>query len=191
MTTTRRTALALGATVLACTATAGTASAAPRASPVPGGPQLNDRQFHALPDSTPVTAPTTRLALRAIVNIADSVDLEGCTFFIVTVPTPVDDANRPDLGPLEAASTLVGSLLAPGNVVVFESTVYPGTTEEVCVPLLEQASGFVLDRDFHCGYSPERINPGDKEHRLPSIKKVTSGSTPDRSRSITPPPRFR
>src|SRR5690606_23246798 len=97
---------------------------------------------------------------------ADPAALETCNVYIVTVPTPVDDATRPDLRPLEAASTLVGGLLKQGDVVVFESTVYPGTTEEVCVPLLEQASGLVFNRDFFCGYSPERINPGDRQRRL-------------------------
>ena len=109
---------------------------------------------------------------------ADAAALEACNVYIVTVPTPVDDATRPDLRPLEAASSLVGRLLKQGDVVVFESTVYPGTTEEVCVPLLEQASGLVFNRDFFCGYSPERINPGDRQRRLANITKVTSGSTP-------------
>jgi UDP-N-acetyl-D-galactosamine dehydrogenase len=106
-------------------------------------------------------------------------DLKQCGVFIVTVPTPIDKANRPDLTPLIAASKAVGSVMAPGAIVVYESTVYPGCTEEVCVPLLEQASGLKYNEGFYCGYSPERINPGDKTHRLPSIKKVTSGSTPE------------
>lgn len=105
-------------------------------------------------------------------------DLRDCRVFIITVPTPVDHVNRPDLTPLIKASQTVGSVLKPGDVVIYESTVYPGATEEVCVPELEKASGLVFNRDFFCGYSPERINPGDKEHRLPNIKKVTSGSTP-------------
>jgi UDP-N-acetyl-D-galactosamine dehydrogenase len=98
--------------------------------------------------------------------------------FIVTVPTPVDLANRPDLTPLVKASETVGKALKSGDIVVYESTVYPGATEEVCVPVLEKFSGLKFNQDFFCGYSPERINPGDKQHRLPSIKKVTSGSTP-------------
>lgn len=106
-------------------------------------------------------------------------DLKDCQVFIVTVPTPVDQANRPDLTPLVKASQTVGAALKKGDVVIYESTVYPGATEEVCVPELERASGLTFNRDFFCGYSPERINPGDKEHRLPSIKKVTSGSTPE------------
>ena len=106
-------------------------------------------------------------------------DLKACQVFIVTVPTPVDSANRPDLTPLIKASQTVGAALKPGDVVIYESTVYPGATEEVCVPELERVSGLQFNRDFFCGYSPERINPGDKDHRLPSIKKVTSGSTPE------------
>ena len=114
----------------------------------------------------------------------DPADLKACQVFIVTVPTPVDAANRPDLTPLVKASQTVGAALKPGNVVIYESTVYPGATEEVCVPELEKASGLTFNRDFFCGYSPERINPGDKEHRLPDIKKVTSGSTPEAARAI-------
>ena len=98
--------------------------------------------------------------------------------FIVTVPTPIDEYKRPDLTPLEKASATVGKVLKKGDVVVYESTVYPGCTEEVCVPILERVSGLKFNRDFYAGYSPERINPGDKEHRLTTIRKVTSGSTP-------------
>ena len=106
-------------------------------------------------------------------------DLKACRVYIVTVPTPIDKYNRPDLSPLEKASAALGSILKKGDVVIYESTVYPGCTEEICVPLLEKHSGLKFNRDFFCGYSPERINPGDKQHRLPSIRKVTSGSTPD------------
>ena len=115
-------------------------------------------------------------------NIAFAADVESlrdANFYIVTVPTPVDQAKRPDLSALVAASHVVGTVLAPGNVVVYESTVYPGATEEVCVPVLEQESGLSFNREFFAGYSPERINPGDKTHRLPDIVKVTSGSTPE------------
>ena len=105
-------------------------------------------------------------------------DIAACTVFIVTVPTPIDAAKRPDLTPLIRASQAIGSVLKRGDVVVYESTVYPGCTEEVCVPLLEQASGLAFNVDFTCGYSPERINPGDKQHRVTNILKVTSGSTP-------------
>jgi UDP-N-acetyl-D-galactosamine dehydrogenase len=106
-------------------------------------------------------------------------DLGKCQVFIVTVPTPVDRYNRPDLTPLERSSESVGQVLKKGDIVVYESTVYPGCTEEVCIPILERVSGLKFNRDFFAGYSPERINPGDKQHRLPSIKKVTSGSTPE------------
>ena len=115
-------------------------------------------------------------------HIAFSADVDSLraeNFYIVTVPTPVDQAKRPDLSALVAASHVVGSVLSPGNIVVYESTVYPGATEEVCVPALEQASGLVFNRELFAGYSPERINPGDKTHRLPDIVKITSGSTPE------------
>jgi UDP-N-acetyl-D-galactosamine dehydrogenase len=110
---------------------------------------------------------------------ADAADLALCNVFIVTVPTPIDDAKRPDLAPLEAASRTVGKAIRRGGVVVFESTVYPGATEEVCVPIIERESGLAFNVDFYAGYSPERINPGDKQHRLETIMKVTSGSTPE------------
>ncbi len=106
-------------------------------------------------------------------------DLRNCNFFIVTVPTPIDSYKRPDLTPLVSASRTVGGVLSKGDVVVYESTVYPGCTEEICVPILEERSGLVLNRDFFVGYSPERINPGDRVHRLNTITKVTSGSTPE------------
>ena len=112
-----------------------------------------------------------------IAYAADAESLKEANFYIVTVPTPVDQAKRPDLSALLAASEIVGSVLSPGNIAVFESTVYPGATEEVCVPVLEQKSGLAFNRDFFVGYSPERINPGDHTHRLPDIVKVTSGST--------------
>jgi UDP-N-acetyl-D-galactosamine dehydrogenase len=106
-------------------------------------------------------------------------DLRRCLVYVVTVPTPIDIHKRPDLGPLIGASKSVGQVLKKGDVVIYESTVYPGCTEEVCVPILERESGLVFNRDFFAGYSPERINPGDPEHRLTTIKKVTSGSTPE------------
>lgn len=105
--------------------------------------------------------------------------LAGCNVFIITVPTPVDRHKRPDLSALLAASRLVGEYLVHGGVVIVESTVYPGATEEVCVPVVEKVSGLVCNRDFHAGYSPERINPGDRRHRLDTVVKVTSGSTPE------------
>jgi len=110
---------------------------------------------------------------------ADPADLRDCDVYIVTVPTPIDAYNRPDLSPLVKASETLGGLLSPGDIVIYESTVYPGATEEVCVPILEARSGLAFNRDFYCGYSPERINPGDKEHRLATIKKITAGSTPE------------
>ncbi len=106
-------------------------------------------------------------------------ELGKCRVFIVTVPTPIDKYNRPDLTPLERSSETVGQVLKKGDVVIYESTVYPGCTEEICVPILERVSGLKFNKDFFAGYSPERINPGDKEHRLPTIRKVTSGSTPE------------
>ena len=126
------------------------------------------------------TREVTKEEFAKAANIAFAADIEslkGANFYIVTVPTPVDQAKRPDLSALIAASRMVGTVLAPGDVVVYESTVYPGATEEVCVPELEKASGLRFNRDFYAGYSPERINPGDQTHRLPDIVKVTSGST--------------
>jgi UDP-N-acetyl-D-galactosamine dehydrogenase len=105
-------------------------------------------------------------------------DLRSCHVYVVTVPTPIDADRRPDLVPLERASESVGSVLKRGDLVIYESTVFPGCTEEICVPILEKQSGLRFNRDFYAGYSPERINPGDREHRLPTIRKVTSGSTP-------------
>ena len=106
-------------------------------------------------------------------------EISSCNIYIVTVPTPIDKHKRPDLPPLIKSSETIGKLLAKDDIVIYESTVYPGATEEVCVPILEQQSGLVFNEDFYCGYSPERINPGDKEHRVTTIKKVTSGSTPE------------
>jgi len=119
-------------------------------------------------------AAATRLTFSATLD-----DLRTCNVYIVTVPTPIDAAKRPDLTPLVKASQMLGQVLKPGDIVVYESTVYPGCTEEVCVPLLEQGSGLEFNRDFFAGYSPERINPGDKQHRVTGILKVTSGSTPE------------
>jgi UDP-N-acetyl-D-galactosamine dehydrogenase len=110
---------------------------------------------------------------------SDSADLADCNFYIVTVPTPIGDGNRPLLTPLRNASMTISGVLKKRDIVVYESTVYPGATEEFCVPFLEEGSGLRVNEDFFVGYSPERINPGDKQHRLPSILKVTSGSTPE------------
>ena len=106
-------------------------------------------------------------------------DIKNCNVYIVAVPTPVDDNNRPDLRPLVGASELVGKVISKGNIVIYESTVYPGVTEEECLPVIERFTGFKLNTDYYAGYSPERINPGDKEHRVETIRKVTSGSTPE------------
>ena len=106
-------------------------------------------------------------------------DLQTCNVYVVTVPTPINEHKQPDLTPLISASHTLGTLLSPGDIAIFESTVYPSATEDDCVPIMEAESGLTYNRDFFVGYSPERINPGDKEHRLPTIKKVTSGSTPE------------
>ena len=120
------------------------------------------------------------LATATKLSYASEVDqLKACNVFIVTVPTPIDNYKRPDLGPLESASKLLGEVVSKGDVVIYESTVYPGATEEVCVPIVEAVSGLTFNKDFFAGYSPERINPGDKEHRVSTILKVTSGSTPE------------
>jgi UDP-N-acetyl-D-galactosamine dehydrogenase len=118
-------------------------------------------------------------AVKELSYTADIEDLRGCNFYIVTVPTPVDQAKRPDLSALVSSSRAVGKVLSAGDVVVYESTVFPGATEEVCVPELEKVSGLKFNQDFFAGYSPERINPGDLAHRVPDIIKVTSGSTPE------------
>ena len=106
-------------------------------------------------------------------------DIKECNVYIVAVPTPVDDNNRPDLRPLVGASEVVGKVISRGDIVIYESTVYPGVTEEECLPVIERLTGFRLNSDYYAGYSPERINPGDKEHRVETIRKVTSGSTPE------------
>lgn len=114
----------------------------------------------------------------------DVEDLKSCDVFIITVPTPIDEVKRPDLTPLLKASETVGKSLKKGSVIIYESTVYPGCTEEVCVPILEKYSGMIFNTDFYCGYSPERINPGDKINTLTKIKKITSGSTPEAAVAI-------
>ena len=130
-------------------------------------------------DNTREVDPEELAAAQHLRFTTDPQDLQVCTIFVVTVPTPIDEYKRPDLTPLLKASETVGAALKPGDTVIYESTVYPGATEDDCVPVLERISGLSYNRDFFCGYSPERINPGDKEHRLPSIRKVTSGSTPE------------
>ena len=115
---------------------------------------------------------------------SDMQDISDSNIYIVTVPTPIDEANRPDLEPLIQSSLKIGSLLKKGDIVIYESTVYPGVTRDVCVPRLEESSGLIFNKDFFCGYSPERINPGDKEHTVTKILKVTSGSTPEIAKQV-------
>ncbi|MDH3351366.1 MAG: Vi polysaccharide biosynthesis UDP-N-acetylglucosamine C-6 dehydrogenase TviB, partial [Gammaproteobacteria bacterium] len=129
-------------------------------------------------DSTLETSPEELKEAVQLSYTTDSAGLADCNFYVVTVPTPIGDSNRPLLSPLRDASETLGGIVTKGDTVVFESTVYPGATEEFCVPIIEKGSGLTMNDDFFVGYSPERINPGDKEHRLPSILKVTSGSTP-------------
>jgi UDP-N-acetyl-D-galactosamine dehydrogenase len=136
--------------------------------------ELQAGQDHTLEVSPEELQASTQLRFSA-----DPADLKACTIFIVTVPTPIDEHKQPDLTPLIKASETIGRALKRGDTVIYESTVYPGATEEVCVPVLEKVSGLAFNTDFFAGYSPERINPGDKEHRVTTIKKVTSGSTPE------------
>jgi UDP-N-acetyl-D-glucosamine/UDP-N-acetyl-D-galactosamine dehydrogenase len=146
------------------------------------GLDLNPQRIDELQNQQDKTGEVSREELATASHLTFATDpaaIADCNLYIVTVPTPIDQFNKPDLRPLLAASGTVGKLLKPGDIVVYESTVYPGATEEDCVPILEQQSGLTLNTDFFVGYSPERINPGDKLHRLPSIKKVTSGSTPE------------
>ncbi|RJG23860.1 nucleotide sugar dehydrogenase [Massilia cavernae] len=135
-------------------------------------------------DTTLEVASSDLLAAERLSYSCTQDDLHDCKIFIITVPTPIDKANRPDLTPLVKASETVGKVLRPGCIVIYESTVYPGCTEEVCVPVLEKCSGLVFNHDFFCGYSPERINPGDKVNTLTKIRKITSGSTPEIARAV-------
>jgi UDP-N-acetyl-D-galactosamine dehydrogenase len=136
--------------------------------------ELRAGHDHTLEVDAAELAAATRLRFSAQLD-----GIRGCNVYIVTVPTPIDAAKRPDLTPLVKASESLGQVLKRGDIVVYESTVYPGCTEEVCIPILERVSGLAYNRDFFAGYSPERINPGDKQHRVTSILKVTSGSTPE------------
>ena len=130
-------------------------------------------------DVTLETTPAELAAAKHLRYTTDANDLRSCNCYIITVPTPIDAYKRPDLTPLLQASETVGNVLAKGDIVIYESTVYPGCTEDDCVPVLERRSGLTFNQDFYCGYSPERINPGDKQHRVTTIKKITAGSTPD------------
>ena len=134
--------------------------------------ELKSGQDHTLEVSPEELAQAKYLQFSASLD-----ELVASNFYIVTVPTPIDEYNQPDLTPLIKASTSIGKVLKKDDIVVYESTVYPGATEEVCVPILEEVSGLVFNKDFFVGYSPERINPGDKEHRVNNILKITSGST--------------
>ncbi|TSJ66666.1 nucleotide sugar dehydrogenase, partial [Marinobacter vulgaris] len=146
------------------------------------GFDINAKRIAELKDGVDFTREVSGEELAASKGLSFADSLEGirdCQIYIVTVPTPIDEFKTPDLTPLVKASESVGKVLKRGDIVIYESTVYPGATEEVCVPILEKVSGLVFNQDFHAGYSPERINPGDKEHRVTTIKKVTSGSTPE------------
>ena len=146
------------------------------------GFDINERRIAELRSGYDVTRELSReeLAEGAMLTFTTkSADIAACNFYIVTVPTPVDDDKQPDLGPCLAASATIGKVLKKGDIVVYESTVYPGATEEDCVPVLEKVSGLKFNQDFFVGYSPERINPGDKDRRVATIKKITSGSTPE------------
>ena len=146
------------------------------------GFDIDQRRVTELKQQKDSTLEVSADELRAAIQLSfshDADDLKRCNVFIITVPTPIDDFKRPDLRPLESATRFIASALKPGSVVIYESTVYPGATEEICVPILEHESGLRCNQDFFVGYSPERINPGDKLHRLETIVKVTSGSTPD------------
>jgi UDP-N-acetyl-D-glucosamine/UDP-N-acetyl-D-galactosamine dehydrogenase len=130
-------------------------------------------------DSTLEVEPEELQQATKLIYTTNPEEIKGCNIYVITVPTPIDDHKRPDLTPLKKSSETVGKILKQNDIVIYESTVYPGATEEVCVPILEKQSGFKFNQDFYCGYSPERVNPGDKEHRVTTIKKVTSGSTPE------------
>ncbi|WP_419174784.1 nucleotide sugar dehydrogenase [Desulfosediminicola sp.] len=151
------------------------------------GFDLNRARIEELQSGKDLTleVPQDQLMAAEFLSYTDRVEkLTKCNIFIVAVPTPIDDAKQPDLKPLLKATETVAGCLKRGDIVIYESTVYPGATEEECVPLLEEISGLTYNRDFCCGYSPERINPGDHEHRLPTIVKVTSGSTPEAAELI-------
>jgi UDP-N-acetyl-D-galactosamine dehydrogenase len=151
------------------------------------GFDVNPARLSEIQSGEDSTREVTESELRASTHLSTTAkldDLRDCTVFVVTVPTPIDRSKRPDLSPLQRASETVGRVLKPNDTVIYESTVYPGATEEICVPILERESGLRLNDDFTVGYSPERINPGDMERRLPNIVKVTSGSTPEAAERI-------
>lgn len=146
------------------------------------GYDINENRVNELRRGVDSTREVESNDLRSAIQLSFTTNLEDLSdanFYIVTVPTPIDENNAPDLKPLESASTAVGKVIKPGDIVVYESTVYPGATEEVCIPIIEKISGLTLNTDFYAGYSPERINPGDKVNTLTKITKITSGSTPE------------
>ncbi|MCJ8299239.1 MAG: Vi polysaccharide biosynthesis UDP-N-acetylglucosamine C-6 dehydrogenase TviB [Pseudomonadales bacterium] len=146
------------------------------------GFDVNNKRISELAAGVDATLEVSDEELKSAQNLSFTVDfqqLKECNFYIVTVPTPIDSSNQPDLSPLKTASEMLSKVICKNDVVVYESTVYPGTTEEICVPILEAGSGLVYNKDLFIGYSPERINPGDKVHRVSTIRKVTSGSNPD------------
>ena len=146
------------------------------------GFDINVTRINELKKGEDVTLETTNEEIKNAVHLSFTnkiEDIKDCKIYIITVPTPIDQDKKPDLTPLKKASESVGSILKKNDIVIYESTVFPGATEEICVPIIENKSGLIFNKDFYCGYSPERINPGDKEHRITNIKKVTSGSTPE------------
>ena len=151
------------------------------------GFDINELRIKELKKGIDKTLETTDEELKNAIHLSytnNPKDLKECNIFIITVPTPINKDKKPNLTPLKQASNTIGSILKKGDIVIYESTVYPGATEEVCVPILEEKSGLTFNKEFYCGYSPERINPGDKEHRITTIKKVTSGSTPDIAKRV-------
>ena len=146
------------------------------------GFDINETRINELKKGLDVTLETNQEEIKNAAHLSFTnkiEDIKECKIYIITVPTPIDQDKKPDLIPLKKASECVGSILKKDDIVIYESTVFPGATEEICVPIIENVSGLIFNKDFYCGYSPERINPGDKEHRITNIKKVTSGSTPE------------
>jgi UDP-N-acetyl-D-galactosamine dehydrogenase len=136
-------------------------------------------------NDTTLECSTEELGEAVTLNFSSSVDdLKSCNIYIVTVPTPIDEHKQPDLTPLVKASEMLGKVVSQSDIIIYESTVYPGATEEACIPVVERVSGLIFNKDFYAGYSPERINPGDKEHRVTNILKVTSGSTPEIAETV-------
>jgi UDP-N-acetyl-D-galactosamine dehydrogenase len=151
------------------------------------GFDINQLRVKELREGVDNTLEVSNEELKATANLKFTTELEeiaNCNFYIITVPTPIDDSNAPDFRPLESASTAVGQIISKGDFVVYESTVYPGATEEICIPIIGKTSGLVFNQDFYAGYSPERINPGDKVNTLSTITKITSGSTPEAAELI-------